>query len=195
MEPIEGFYRDFYSIDRDGRVFGHKSKKILKPSLNAYGYPQVSLSRPGARETFRIHRLVAINFIPNPRHCLYVDHINRDRTDHRIENLRWVTCSENSRNRTTSNPSGHIGVIQAKETGTWVASIWTGEKFHSMSFRLLDDAIAWRKKMEAKLPRIGGEIDKPSKPLANQSYKEKSTESSLCTLSVELHTRLLTMYG
>ena len=58
------------------------------------GYCRVVINR----KPLRVHRLVAETFIPNPDNKLFVDHINRVRDDNRVENLRWVTRSENQRN-------------------------------------------------------------------------------------------------
>ncbi|KAK8882929.1 hypothetical protein M9Y10_045575 [Tritrichomonas musculus] len=65
------------------------------------GYIQVSLNG----KTYRKHRLIAEQFIPNddPEHKTQVDHINHDRTDYHIDNLRWVTHSENNMSRTSYN--------------------------------------------------------------------------------------------
>ena len=62
------------------------------------GYIKVELNG----KTMYKHRIIALQFIPNddPEHKTQVDHINHDRSDNRIENLRWVTPSENSRNKT-----------------------------------------------------------------------------------------------
>ena len=61
---------------------------------NGIGYRNVSVNG----KYFRVHRLVAETFIPNPDNKPFVDHINRVRDDNRVENLRWVTRSENQRN-------------------------------------------------------------------------------------------------
>lgn len=47
---------------------------------------------------YSIHRLVAETFIPNPENKMEVDHINRNKADNRVENLRWTTHRENRRN-------------------------------------------------------------------------------------------------
>ena len=84
------------------------TKHVLKESIYDYdgddGYPRVKF----INKVIRKHILIAKQFIPNddPEHKTQVDHINHDRTDYHIENLRGVTPSENQKNRikaTTGN--------------------------------------------------------------------------------------------
>ena len=72
---------------------------ILSESLNGDNYYCVSINGKSVKK----HRLVAKQFIPNPYNLPCVDHINRDRTDNHLFNLRWCTSSENAYNRTSSN--------------------------------------------------------------------------------------------
>lgn len=100
-------YEGLYQVSNLGRVksleridsLGHKRKeKILKPRKNKDGYLQVVLCKEGKYKEFRVHRLVAIAFIPNTDNKPFIDHINTIRDDNRVENLRWVTHEENINN-------------------------------------------------------------------------------------------------
>lgn len=64
--------------------------KILNLNKDNRGYYVVTLSKDSVRKNYSVHRLVAEAFIPNPDNLPTVDHINRDRTDNCIENLRWA---------------------------------------------------------------------------------------------------------
>ena len=83
-----------YSVSNFGRVRNNKTNKILSPR-NLQGYQRVAFYVDGKPTDFRIHRLVAKAFIPNPENKPQVNHINGDKTDNRVENLEWVTNSEN----------------------------------------------------------------------------------------------------
>ena len=71
---------------------------ILKQHLKRNGYLTVDLSKNGIVKTISVHRIVAINFIPNddPENKKAVDHINCIKTDNRVCNLEWVSNYENS---------------------------------------------------------------------------------------------------
>lgn len=77
-----------------------------------------------------------------------IDHINQDKSDNRICNLREVSHLANSKNYPLSsrNKSGFNGVYQRRDTGKWAAEIYVaGEKFSLGCFDLIGDAIAARK--------------------------------------------------
>lgn len=80
-----------------------------------------------------------------------IDHINGDKADNRIENLRSVTSSENNKNRRlpACNKSGRIGVFWHARHKCWRAFIGhQGKRIHLGSFQVKDDAIAARKRAE-----------------------------------------------
>lgn len=76
------------------------SGKPLRQILSRSGYYQIYLRKTvnrASQKPFFIHRLIAINFIPNPENKPCINHINSIRTDNSIANLEWVTYSENNK--------------------------------------------------------------------------------------------------
>tara|TARA_R110000824_G_scaffold305207_2_gene493056 strand:+ start:82 stop:522 length:441 start_codon:yes stop_codon:yes gene_type:complete len=94
---IKGFER--YTVTKEGLVHSIRADKLLKHSPNHAGYYRVSLYKDKKKYDKFIHRLIAEHYIPNPDNKPFIDHINRIRTDNRIENLRWVTHQENCNNQ------------------------------------------------------------------------------------------------
>lgn len=84
-----------YKINRHGEVLNVKKNKVLKNTLLQVGYYAICFRINGKKVHKRIHRLLAELFIPNPLNLPSVHHINHDRADYRLENLMWVTLSEN----------------------------------------------------------------------------------------------------
>lgn len=84
-----------------GNVMSQRSGKgaatmsILKSSKCSSGYLKVSLIANGKSKNVMIHRMVAVTFIPNPEHKEQVNHKDGDKTNNRVDNLEWVTRSEN----------------------------------------------------------------------------------------------------
>lgn len=95
------------SIDRvvafyDGRR-AHRIGKPLKPSTHGDGYLQVVLMINKKAITRKIHRLVAMTFIPNPENKKTVNHKNGNKKDNRVENLEWATSMENQHHAYANN--------------------------------------------------------------------------------------------
>ena len=92
--PVKG-YENLYEVSNLGRVSNYR--KVLKTYTLNSGYLAMKLVKDGGRKSVLLHRLVAEHFIPNPENKLEVNHINGDKTDNRVENLEWVTSSENKK--------------------------------------------------------------------------------------------------
>lgn len=98
MKDIKN-YEGLYAITSCGKVWSYRSKKFLKPGSNKNGYLQVGLRKDKEKRTFLIHRLVAEAYIPNPNNYETVDHIDFDRTNNCVNNLQWMSHSENARKK------------------------------------------------------------------------------------------------
>tara|TARA_R110000868_G_scaffold203011_2_gene450820 strand:- start:333 stop:830 length:498 start_codon:yes stop_codon:yes gene_type:complete len=97
-KPIPG-YEGRYEVSDQGRVLSKRANLFLKPNIMNHGYVCVHLYSGGrqSRVVKTIHQLVALSFIANPRDCREVNHKNFLRRDNSVENLEWVTRSENVR--------------------------------------------------------------------------------------------------
>lgn len=105
-KPVYG-YEGYYEINEKGIIKGVErvihfknlcrkiNAKILSSRINNCGYLEVRLSKDGRTKTRPVHVLLAEVFIPNPDNKPEVNHINGNKIDNRIENLEWVTHSEN----------------------------------------------------------------------------------------------------
>lgn len=116
-------------IVKAGSVAGHK---------NQYGYIAVRIKR----SPYQAHRLIWAWHNKSIPSCL--DHINGDRSDNRIENLRLATHLQNSHNRKIPkhNTSGFKGVYASKNKDKWIASIMLdGKRTYLGTFEDKNDAI------------------------------------------------------
>ena len=95
-------YIGLYKVSNYGRLKSVKKQLVLKTCGSGNRYKTVSLCK-GMRKTFRLHRLVAAAFIPNPDNKPCVDHIDGDKSNNRADNLRWVTTKENCNNPITKS--------------------------------------------------------------------------------------------
>ena len=95
-----------YYIFPDGTVYNNVRKANVKPVKNAAGYAYVTISNNKTKRNYYVQRLVAEHFIPNnDKNKTQVNHKNKIRDDNRIENLEWVTPSENILHAKSKVPS------------------------------------------------------------------------------------------
>ena len=80
----------------DGNKYRARScPKIMKKQLATTGYEKVTLKIDGKRKDFKVHRLVALAFIPQIDGKPHVNHKDGDKTNNVVENLEWCNRSEN----------------------------------------------------------------------------------------------------
>jgi len=106
-------YEGLYSINYLGEVM--RNGKILKQRDNGCGYFQVTLCKKGIRKTITIHKLVCETFIKkNNMNFTDIDHIDMNKYNNCVSNLRYIDKSGNNRNTIRFNKTGYRGVKQRK---------------------------------------------------------------------------------
>lgn len=116
-----------YLIYKDGRVWSKKrqgcKEGYLKPQMKKTGYWFVNLYNNGKEKHYLIHRLIALHYIPNPENKPCIDHIDGNKLNNDINNLRWVTQQQNTnafRSKQSNNKSGIKNVHYNKRDKVWV---------------------------------------------------------------------------
>ena len=101
-----------YFVTNDGKIY---REKIIKPTPDKDGYEIVSLWKNNKRKSFRVHRMVAELYLPNPHNKPQVNHKDGNKTNNKLENLEWATASENNKHKYRILKSKHP---KTKDNGT-----------------------------------------------------------------------------
>jgi hypothetical protein len=147
---IQGYSN--YLIYEDGRVYSKIRKRFLKEQ-NDKGYNYCALYKDGKPKNKKIHRLVALHYIPNPENKPEVDHINRDKKDNRVENLRWATKCENQQNQgiNKNNTTGIPNIHYCKMYCKWIYKKKINKNTHTARFKTIEEAIEYKEQFEKSL--------------------------------------------
>ena len=86
-----------YGITSCGKVYNFDTGKFLSIYKNYKGYYNVKLSKDGIAKEFKLHRLVAEAYIPNPNGYETVDHIDNCKTHNWANNLQWMSREDNTK--------------------------------------------------------------------------------------------------
>lgn len=95
IRPIKGYEGKYY-ITRDGQVWSTYSNKFLTLIVGPKGYLRVNLYNHNIAKVYRINRLVAEAFIPNPNNLPQVNHKDENKQNNNVENLEWCTPKYNN---------------------------------------------------------------------------------------------------
>jgi hypothetical protein len=132
-----------YAVSQCGKVFSIRLNRLLKECSGNHGYFVVGVvNESGLRVVTTIHRLMAVTFLGATKSD-FVDHIDRNRQNNTLCNLRLATKAGNAANSKKRNGCLSLfkGVSYIKETGVWYAFIGqNGKKVHLGCFALETDA-------------------------------------------------------
>ena len=135
--------KENYAISNTGKVLNIKSQKLMKQNNDKGGYMRTHLQT----NQFSVHRLMAISFLDNPLNKPIVDHIDGNRVNNIITNLRWATIQENNINAKmkSTNKCGVKGVCMIKGK-KWKATIRiNGKNKHIGYYNTIEEATHARK--------------------------------------------------
>ena len=124
MAMIEG-YEGLYEIFPNGVIINSQTGWALQGNINSYGYRVVSLMKDGKKKDYKVHRLLAQAFIPNPNNYRCINHIDGNKLNNSLDNLEWCTHGQNTAHaRTTLNLDfSRKPVVQTTLDGNFVA-VW-----------------------------------------------------------------------
>ena len=143
-----------YAVYNYGNVKNRITGRILKPSKESCGYLIVHLYNNDIRYTKKIHKLVLPAFENNPENKKCIDHIDNNRYNNEVFNLRFSTYQENNFNSIIrrDNISGTKGISFHKQTNKWRARITINNKeIHLGLFENIEDAIKARQEKAKEL--------------------------------------------
>lgn len=142
-------YEGRYFISDQGKI---KNKKAsLKSAIDKYGYEKVTLYKNGQGKCFKIHRLVALHFLPNPDGKDFVNHLDHDKLNNRVENLEWVNHAENMCHHFSKDrhrrKSRYVGLIWKEKDKVWLSRVKVKGKYvYVKEFKNEEEAYEARKK-------------------------------------------------
>lgn len=144
-----------YEVSNLGNVRHITRKNNLKPRSSPKKYNYVCYNVhiadiTGKQRNRKIHQLVAKAFLPNPNNYTEIDHIDRNTANNNVENLRWVSRSENCLNMKmrSDNKSGHSGIYFSTQKQRWLIMYERNkEKHYGGSFKTLEEAVAERDRL------------------------------------------------
>lgn len=125
-------YDGLYMVSNYGHILSCRQNKIMKPRISK-GYLLVNLKKGGKPKSYSVHRIVAKHFIENPYNKPEINHLDENKLNNHVSNLRWATSKENSnwgtRNRKISEYVKANPIQRPENIGTRIKQVCisTGE--------------------------------------------------------------------
>ena len=119
MKDMECIGFSGYKIDTEGNVYSKRTGLSMSCIVVKDGVKKVKLTNTdGKKKVMAVHRLVALIYIPNTENKPQVDHIDGNKHNNSVTNLRWCTNAENQEYRDTQGNSGKDGICKKIQWGT-----------------------------------------------------------------------------
>ena len=158
VDDIPG-YEGEYGATHEGDIYSFKRNKFLKPAPDRDGYLKVTLCKEDRVDvrgkTLRVHRIVALTFIGNPNNLPCVDHIDRNKSNNCMSNLRWVTYGQNECNKPSlENSSSKYKGVNIHKGGKWDSYIKVDGKSTNLGRfeNEIDAAVAYNNAVDRYFP-------------------------------------------
>ncbi len=174
-KDIEGYEK--YQISNLGNVYSKKTHKLLTPKADKKGYLRVAFYENKKNNTFKVHRLVAQAFIPNPLNLPQVNHKDENKSNNTVDNLEWCDNHYNHEygtreERVSKTMTNHVSdsvPVMCVETGIIYPSISEAArqtKAHNIFYcctgkRNMSGGFHW--KYATDLRRVDGRLQKVEK--------------------------------
>ena len=163
-------YEGLYKVSNTGEIYSMRENKNLSLSTDRYGYPQIILYKNGESKTYKVHRLVALAFIPNPDPIKnpIINHKDENKANNNVENLEWCNYQYN-------NTYGTI-LERRKETviKTWQNKSEEEKSAYSKSQSEKTKEV-WNNKTEEEKKQWGNDIKERWQGYSDE-YKQKFSE-------------------
>jgi hypothetical protein len=162
INGYEGYYQisNFGKIKSLPRVLENRIKKetILKLIINNHGYVACGLTINNKHKRFLVHRLIAEAFIENTQNKPFINHINGIKDDNRIENLEWVTHSENVKHaydigiKKSKSGKNHYAakIVLNLENGIFYDTLKEAAFYNNINYTTLKSALFFKTKYSKK---------------------------------------------
>lgn len=118
---VKGF-EEYFLVNEEGDVYSLRTNKLLRQHTTKKGYKTISTKIKGKSFCLKVHRLVAMSFLPNPDNKRTVNHRDGNKSNNSLSNLEWATHSENTTHAYES------GLMTSYKGEDHIASILTEEQ-------------------------------------------------------------------